>query len=87
MNVTQSYYTLKHWEEARGKVKDIEEKNNLILLEFVGGTKIKINTPSEEVANMLMNSICKNVQILRTDIMDKEYCVKIFEEIAREKIQ
>lgn len=71
---------LEPWEEARGEVQNIEMKNESVFLKFTGGTVIQLTTPSEEIARELMDAVGKKVNVLRTDIIGKEYCLKISEE-------
>ena len=75
---------LEPWEEARGEVQNIEMENESVFLKFTGGTIINLTAPSEEIVKRLTDAVGKKASILRTDIIGKEYCLKISEE-NREK--
>jgi hypothetical protein len=71
---------LEPWEEACGEVQNIEIENESVFLKFTGGTIINLTMPSEEIVKRLTDAVGKKVNILRTDIIGKEYCLKISEE-------
>ncbi len=80
VNETKRTYVLKPWDEVRGKIQNLEIKNKSAILRFFGGTIINLGMTTVEIQKKLMNAIGKKVHILRTDIVNKEYCIKIFEE-------
>lgn len=74
---TKRTYTLKPWDEARGKVQNLEIENNSVFLKFTCGTIINLTMPSEEIVERLQSVVGKEISILRTDIVGKECLIKI----------
>jgi len=73
-------HELKPWEECAGKLLNITQVNNLIILSFNSGINICFIGTDSELINKLKESVGKTISILKTDIVGKEYLLKIFGE-------
>jgi hypothetical protein len=79
-NVKKDYiYDLKPWQECAGELISVIHENNSTIISFTNKMQVRCYGLSEEILDKLKNSIGKTVNILKTDVFQKEYCIKIFE--------
>lgn len=79
----QEIHRLCAWEEAAGRLQSVDIDGRLVILSFRSGMKISLVGPEQDLVKKLENAIGETVNVLRTDITDKEYCIKIFNDIKK----
>jgi hypothetical protein len=72
-------YDLSPWQECAGELIGVTHENNSTVISFTNKMQVRCNGISEELIGKLNNSVGKTVNILKTDIFGREYCIKIFE--------
>ena len=65
------------WEEVVGKLRNLEEEQESIVLVFDGVGKIKIHSKDENLLQKLRQAQGKYVAVLHTDNPKKEYIFKV----------
>ena len=73
-------YELQPWEENAGILKNVDMYNISVVLCFFSSITNHLVGIKHQTIRKLKNAIGKTVNILRTDIIGKEYCLKIFDE-------
>jgi hypothetical protein len=70
--------TLQCWDEASGKLKGCELREEYLLLTFESwGETVRLIAVPSDVHKFLKNSIGKYINILRTDLENNPYCFNI----------